>query len=305
MSTMTFNFTGNNGGGNFEKYYHEFSSGVFEVPATTNTIYVTVYSPTVLRDGRPLGDSFMCGGVVADVTDVQQGENCSYTQGYWKTHSEYGPAGPADETWDQLPAGPDTEFYLSGASWYEVFWTSPKGNKYYSLAHQFMAAHLNFLSGADPTEAQDAYDAAALLFETYTPAEVKADKDLNKEFGSYIGTLTDYNEGTIGPGHCDDGEEEEESKSSMINTGSEEILVYPNPMSTNGTIDFTASNDGLTTIEVYNMMGSRVATLFDQNVQADQKYQVRFNVSDYTKGLYVIYIRNGSNIQKQKITIVN
>jgi hypothetical protein len=298
-----YTFVGNNVG----NYYHEFSTGEFDVPRTTTKIFVKVWSPNTPRsnnDPRPIGDSFMCGGVVADVKDI--GVNCTYTIGYWKTHSEYGPATPADPTWELLDDGPDTDFFLSGMSWYDVFWAPVKGNKYYSLAHQFMGVHLNFLNGADPAAIQADYDAAKVLFETHTPDEVKDDKDLNKEFGSYVDALTDYNEGTTGPGHCDDGEEEEEEddKSSLVSTSEQEFLVYPNPMTTNGTIDLTVLESGQTTVEVYNMMGAKVAILFDRNVQAGQKHQVRFDVSDYTKGLYIIYVRNGNNLQKQKITVV-
>ena len=39
---------------------------------------------------------------------------CTYTQGYWKTHSRYGPA-PYDTTWAKV--GEDTPFYLSGQSY--------------------------------------------------------------------------------------------------------------------------------------------------------------------------------------------
>ncbi|HSM16845.1 MAG TPA: hypothetical protein VK845_07595, partial [Gemmatimonadales bacterium] len=88
---------------------------------------------------------------------------CTYTQGYWKTHSVYGPAGPADGTWDLLASGPDTPFFLSGQTWYEVFWTSPSGNAYSSWAHQYRAAKLNVLNGADPTDAASAIASAETL----------------------------------------------------------------------------------------------------------------------------------------------
>ncbi len=51
---------------------------------------------------------------------------CTLTQGYWKTHSRYGPA-PYDSTWAQI--GEDTPFYLSGQSYYRVLWTSPSGGQ--------------------------------------------------------------------------------------------------------------------------------------------------------------------------------
>ncbi|WP_170233691.1 hypothetical protein [Ornithinimicrobium humiphilum] len=64
---------------------------------------------------------------VAVTVECQTG--CTLTQGYWKTHSEKGPA-PYDETWAMLPNGADTTFFLSGKSWHEVFNTPPAGNSY-------------------------------------------------------------------------------------------------------------------------------------------------------------------------------
>ncbi len=112
------------------------------------------------------------------IVDCDQG--CTLTQGYWKTHSEFGPA-PEDETWLLLPdvdgdtilEGPNETFFLSGKTWYEVFWTKPAGNAYYTLAKQYMAAVLNVLNGASTTPAVDtALASAKTLFETYTPAQI-------------------------------------------------------------------------------------------------------------------------------------
>jgi hypothetical protein len=134
---------------------------------------------------------------------------CTLTQGYWKTHSEYGPA-PYDDAWALLgDDGADTPFFESGLSYYDVLWTSPKGgNAYYILAHQYVAAELNKLNGAVmPSEVQDAFDEATGLFETYTPAEVlsmkgKNGNTLRAQFINLAGTLASYNEGVVGPGHC-------------------------------------------------------------------------------------------------------
>lgn len=141
---------------------------------------------------------------------VQCEAGCTLTQGYWKTHSSYGPASKPDATWNLLPgaAGPNTVFFSSGASWYQVFWTAPAGNAYYSLAHQYMAARLNILNDASaPTSVTDALAAATALFGSYTPAQIGAlaAKDaLRKQFVALAGTLGSYNEGLIGPGHCDE-----------------------------------------------------------------------------------------------------
>lgn len=139
---------------------------------------------------------------------------CTLTQGYWKTHSENGPA-PEDEAWLDLPdmdgdgiqEGPGETFYLSGVTWYQVFWTAPKGNVYYNLAHQYMAAVLNGVNDADTTVVDTAIAQAETLFEAYTPGQIaslKGKKAPRPEFVSLAGTLASYNEGTIGPGHCDE-----------------------------------------------------------------------------------------------------
>lgn len=134
-------------------------------------------------------------------------DGCTLTLGYWKTHSEFGPA-PYDDTWALLsPDGADTPFFLSGQSYYEVLWTPPAGNAYYNLAPQYIAAELNFLNGADPSAAQDAFDDATALFNTYTPeavAALKGNNAVRKEFISLAEILDDYNNGLIGPGHCDE-----------------------------------------------------------------------------------------------------
>ena len=149
------------------------------------------------------------------VVTVDCPEGCTLTQGYWKTHSEYGPA-PEDETWLLLPdldgdsilEGPGETFYKSGMSWYQVFWTAPKGNVYYNLAHQYMAAYLNTLAGADsPANVDAAMVSADALFKAWTPADVaklKGNKQPRPQFISLAGTLASYNEGAIGPGHCDE-----------------------------------------------------------------------------------------------------
>lgn len=84
--------------------------------------------------------------------------------GYWKTHSEYGPA-PYDATWSQLGSGANTPFFLSGQTYYEILWNgSVGGNAYYILAQAYIGAEMNFLNGADPTAAQTAFDEATVIF---------------------------------------------------------------------------------------------------------------------------------------------
>jgi hypothetical protein len=145
-------------------------------------------------------------------------EGCTLTIGYWKTHNESFEGGaPVDETWellgdidgDGIEEAEGEEFFDTGMSWFEVFWTAPQGNAYYNLAHQYMGAYLNILNGADPSAVSAAMASAETLFNTYSIATVggwRGNQGARQQFISLAGTLADYNEGDIGPGHCDEDE---------------------------------------------------------------------------------------------------
>ena len=128
---------------------------------------------------------------------------CTLTQGYWKTHSSYGPA-PYDDTWD-LRDGGDAPFFGTGKSYYEILWTVPKGgNAYIILAHQYIAAELNKLNGAYvPPEVQSAMDEAEELLIKYEEKLSIPKKGADRELAIELyELLDDYNNGYIGPGHC-------------------------------------------------------------------------------------------------------
>jgi hypothetical protein len=131
---------------------------------------------------------------------------CTRTQGYWKTHSEFGPA-PYDDTWAELPNGASTAFFKSGQSYYMVLWTPPAGgNAYYTLAHQYIAAELNVAKGAYISPAVLAeWNKATVLFQKYTPAEIakmKGNDPVRAEFLRIAGILDKYNNGYLGTPHC-------------------------------------------------------------------------------------------------------
>jgi hypothetical protein len=134
---------------------------------------------------------------------VTCGGGCTLTQGYWKTHSDRGPA-PYDDAWKNLGAlEEDTLFFKSGKTWYTVFWTPPAGNAFYNLAHQYMAAKLNVLNGASSTTAVDsALSGAEALFNSLATGSTTLTKTQRTQALAWASTLDNYNNGIIGPGHC-------------------------------------------------------------------------------------------------------
>lgn len=130
---------------------------------------------------------------------------CTLTPGYWKTHSEFGPA-PYDDTWAQLANGASTPFFDTGKTWYQVLWTPPSGgNAYYILAHAYIAAYLNGLNGADTSAVSAELTHAAQLLNQYdgNPNSMSQIKGaVRNDFIATAQTLDQYNNGYIGPGHC-------------------------------------------------------------------------------------------------------
>jgi len=140
---------------------------------------------------------------VAEISTGPCATGCTRTYGYWKTHTRYGPA-PRDPTWDQIGEnGEDTPFYQSGQTYYQVLWTPARGNAYYILAYQFIAARLNLLSGASSTpEVDEALAWSETFFSQFPPDNVPPDQ--RDTAISSANLLDRYNNGEIGPGHCDE-----------------------------------------------------------------------------------------------------
>ena len=130
---------------------------------------------------------------------------CTHTQGYWKTHSLEGPA-PYDPTWKRVGSRQeDTPFFRSGKTYYNALWTPPKGNAYWILAHQYIAAELNRLSGASLSAVATEFNRAAILLQSYGPSyNFKKNRLIRMQFIMLADTLDQYNNGLIGPGHCPD-----------------------------------------------------------------------------------------------------
>jgi hypothetical protein len=130
-------------------------------------------------------------------------DGCTLTIGYWKTHSKYGPA-PYDPTWAGEDFDEDTDFFLSGQTYYEVLMTNPSsGNAYYILAHQYIAAKLNIRNGAATTpEVLAAISwAEGSFFNLYLPTDVLPNT-IRQQALAHATLLDNYNNGLIGPGHC-------------------------------------------------------------------------------------------------------
>lgn len=127
--------------------------------------------------------------------------NCTYTQGYWKNHSNMWPV-------TQLMLG---SVNYTQAQLLMILDESVVGNGLVSLAHQLIAAKLNIAAGADPSAASAAISAADALIGSLVVPPIGSgflDPSVTSDLTQ---TLDDYNNGITGPGHCGTVRTEESS----------------------------------------------------------------------------------------------
>ena len=97
--------------------------------------------------------------------------------------------------------------YVGAVCYFDVYWDpdNKKGNYWYHLAHQYIAAEMNILADADPSAIADVLPKAKALLEMYGTSMMIDNKNPDRDDAiMYADILEQYNSGDIGPGHCDD-----------------------------------------------------------------------------------------------------
>ncbi len=192
--------------------------GTFDIPETVgcgmsfkSALLFDIVSPAGehVVEPRYMYDMFSC------CTDEPEETGCTYTKGYWKNHhaagagsgsrcgrsrGHHGRRGRGDRTErdEPWPIAESTE--LCGVSWLRILNWPARGSAWTILAHQWIAAQLNEANGAStPDEVADALDRGYdLLSSCHEPRRC-----YRHEWIDLASTLDDYNNGRIGPGHCE------------------------------------------------------------------------------------------------------
>ncbi len=119
------------------------------------------------------------------------GGGCTFTQGYWKNHPEVWPV-------SSLTLGSVT---YSKEQLLQILSKPVQGNGLVSLARQLIAAKLNVANGAAPAAIADTIAAADALIGS---KNVLTGGYIHPSQSSALNDKLDqYNNGVIGPGHCD------------------------------------------------------------------------------------------------------
>jgi hypothetical protein len=119
--------------------------------------------------------------------------------------------------------------------------------------------------------------------------------DLHVNSGSYYYRLKQIDlDGTI---HYSDGASVEvlgpTSASEMNPLAFELTQNYPNPFNPSTTIEFSVESSSFTTLEVFNVLGQRIATLYSDFASPGQSYRVKFDGSGIANGMYFAKLVSG------------
>ncbi|TVQ07852.1 MAG: T9SS C-terminal target domain-containing protein [Balneolaceae bacterium] len=78
---------------------------------------------------------------------------------------------------------------------------------------------------------------------------------------------------------------------------------YPNPFNPTTTIEFGLADASFTTLEVYNMLGQRMAVLANEELAAGW-HRVNFDASGLSSGTYIYRLHAGDRVETRKLTLI-
>lgn len=80
--------------------------------------------------------------------------------------------------------------------------------------------------------------------------------------------------------------------------------AYPNPFNPQTTFSFGVTEAQEVTIEVYNLLGRRVAELFKGPMKANKSYKLTFEAAGMQNGLYLIRAAGSDFVATQRVTLL-
>jgi predicted extracellular nuclease len=78
---------------------------------------------------------------------------------------------------------------------------------------------------------------------------------------------------------------------------------YPNPFNPSTVITYSIPNESSVSLKIYNMIGQEVKTLVEEN-KAPGTYNVNFNASNLSSGVYFYSLRAGNYYQVKKMMLI-
>lgn len=185
-----------------ELLFDEGTSSSCDVPLVCDTAYVF---RAFAHATNTLNRSEFTANLTCSTLPCGHTAGCTLTQGFWKTHTPLvcvvDPTSPLCITWPVSSLDLGTVSY-DVSQLVSILNTPAAGNGLIVLAHQLIAAKLNIASGADGTAVAADIAAADALIGGLVVPPVGTGSLPSSATSALTASLTNYNEGATGPGHC-------------------------------------------------------------------------------------------------------
>jgi hypothetical protein len=81
--------------------------------------------------------------------------------------------------------------------------------------------------------------------------------------------------------------------------------VFPNPFNTTANIQFSVPESGQVIVEVYNLTGSRISTLFNDYAEENRAYTLQFSGgAEVYQATYIVIIRTGNESKFKRLMMI-
>lgn len=79
---------------------------------------------------------------------------------------------------------------------------------------------------------------------------------------------------------------------------------FPNPFNPSTVIKFTVAETNTAVLKIFNSLGEEVRTLFNAAAEPGKNYEVKFDASDLSSGIYFYVLRSGNMVQTKKMMLI-
>ena len=80
--------------------------------------------------------------------------------------------------------------------------------------------------------------------------------------------------------------------------------IYPNPFNPSTTIEYTLKKSGVTSLNIYNVLGQHVLTIVNNEFQSAKTYKLSIDMSDFTSGIYFAVLQQENNRSVRKMMLL-
>lgn len=190
----------------------------------------------------------------------------------------------------------------------------------FSVAHaQYNSSYVDELQvmvstdcGATWTSAWDKSDpslaTATATTSSFTPTTAAQWRSETVNLNSYIGqskvfvkfhAISGYGNNC----YIDDINIAQNSGVQNLNNNSYNIYIYPNPVTTTTSVEFSLAHQDNVSFGIYNLLGEKVYSI-ERNIYSEGAHIVTINVADISEGIYYLVTTIGDQKNSQKITVI-